>query len=339
MRRRIVTGTVLLAAGLALPAAIFPTSTRGQPPKSELEWVFGTDVKVRPGGEQDWFKAVKFGIEFYRDDSHDAVIAISDGGFIAVTPRGPLAEKPGLKWLTAHDLNARQADEAEFTKKTKKYGVELWRDQFLNRLLYTAQTKALAYAPVPPGLVTDRGPVWHHGLSCKVRAPEQTTFEGARSIGLEVFKDENTGGLVYITEKGSIATGTAPAQPPATNQILPPKAEYGLVLRVRGANESDFTEKTRKIAVEVFSDPNANNQLVYLTETGSVAVAPKPGSYREGKTGVRWSAGRGLRVRKPGETNFDSKTTKYGLEVFEDNRTGHLIFLTETGSISVLPKS
>ena len=32
------------------------------------------------------------------------------------------------------------------------------------------------------------------------------------------------------------------------------------------------------------------------------------------------------------------KAKKYGIEVFEDNRTGNLLFLSETGSIAVLPK-
>jgi len=335
----IVTGLAVLTAGLVLTLA-GPGGVTAQNQKvteAELEWLAGTDVRVRPGGESDWPKAIKFGVETYRDNVTKAVIAISDGGSIAVAPAGALAAARGLKWLTAHDLNARKAGEVEFTSKTRKYGVELWRDLALNRLLYTAETKSLAFAPIPPGLVTDKGPVWHHGLEPKVRALDQTTFENARKLGLEVFKDENTGGLIYITETGSIAAAPAPASPPDKTKVLPPKPEYGLVLRVRGADEKEFSDKTKKIGLEVFSDPNAGNQLLYLTETGSVAVAPKPANYLDGR-GVTWLSGRGLRVRKPGEKEFDDKTTKYGLEVFQDNRTGHLIFITETGSIAVLPK-
>ena len=40
---------------------------------------------------------------------------------------------------------------------------------------------------------------------------------------------------------------------------------------------------------------------------------------------------------KGGEKEFE-KAKKYGIEVFEDNRTGNLIFLSETGAIAVLPK-
>ena len=44
-----------------------------------------------------------------------------------------------------------------------------------------------------------------------------------------------------------------------------------------------------------------------------------------------------LTARKGGEKDFD-KAKKFGIEVFQDNRTGNLIFISETGSIAVLPK-
>ena len=43
-------------------------------------------------------------------------------------------------------------------------------------------------------------------------------------------------------------------------------------------------------------------------------------------------------VIKAGEKEFD-KAKKYGIEVFEDNRTGNLIFISETGSVAVLLRS
>src|SRR5262249_10480169 len=52
-----------------------------------------------------------------------------------------------------------------------------------------------------------------------------------------------------------------------------PKWLHGLDLRVRKGGEADFTKETKKIGVEVFRDEN-NNNLVYITETGSIAVAP-----------------------------------------------------------------
>src|SRR5439155_457972 len=122
---------------------------------------------------------------------------------------------------------------------------------------------------------TDKGPPpkFLYGHDLKVRPGGQRDWYKAAKIGLEVFKDENTGGLVYITETGSVATAAAPAVQPDPKKVAPPKPVYGLTLRVRGADEPDFTDKTKKYGVEVFEDPNANT-LFYISETGSIAVVP-----------------------------------------------------------------
>ena len=53
------------------------------------------------------------------------------------------------------------------------------------------------------------------------------------------------------------------------------------------------------------------------------------------KKGVSWKGAMNLRARKGGEKDFE-KAKKYGIEVFEDNRNGNLIFISETGSIAVM---
>jgi hypothetical protein len=242
-----------------------------------------------------------------------------------------------LKWLTGHDLSARKAGEVEFTQKTKKFGVELWRDLRSNKLLYGCESGSIAFAPVPGELVTDKGPRWHHGFEMRVRELDQKTFDNAKKFGVEVDRDENTGGLIYITQIGAIAAAPAPATAPDPKKIAAPKHAYGLNLRVRGANEPNFIEKTtKKIGLEVFEDPNANNLLIYITETGSIATAPNPGKFMDVK-GVTWKSGMALQARKADEKSLDI-AKKYGIEVFVDNRTGNLIFISETGSIAVLPK-
>ncbi|HEV3262126.1 MAG TPA: hypothetical protein VG013_35065 [Gemmataceae bacterium] len=52
-----------------------------------------------------------------------------------------------------------------------------------------------------------------------------------------------------------------------------PKFLHGLDLKVRKGGESDFTDKTPKIGVEVFRDEN-NGNLIYISESGSIAVVP-----------------------------------------------------------------
>lgn len=325
----LATGLVILAGGLE-PAAAQPNSDKGPPPK----FLYGHDLKVRPGGKRDWVDAVKVGVEVFHHESTGSTIGISDKGAISVFPYVAVGSDKNSKWHTAHDLKVRKAGEPEFTQKTKAWGVEVFRDLGSNRLLYICESGSIDFAPVPGNLAADKGPKWHHALEAKVRSPEQETFADAKSYGIEVFKDENTGGLIYITETGSIATAPAPAETPDPKKIAPPKPLYGLVLRVRGADEKEFTDKTKKVSVEVFEDPNANT-LFYITQSGSVAVVPgeKIGEER----GVTWKSAMNLRARKAGEKDFD-KAQKFGIEVFEDNRTGNLIFMCETGSIAVLPK-
>ncbi|MBY0458694.1 MAG: hypothetical protein K2V38_15250, partial [Gemmataceae bacterium] len=69
----------------------------------------------------------------------------------------------------------------------------------------------------------------------------------------------------------------------------------------------------------------------------AVATAPNPGKFPADAKGVTWRSAMALAARKAGEKEFD-KAKKYGVEVFEDNRTGNLIFISETGSIAVLVK-
>ena len=56
----------------------------------------------------------------------------------------------------------------------------------------------------------------------------------------------------------------------------------------------------------------------------------------KGKVPV-WRHGMELKVRKSGEADFGRDTKKIGIEVFQDENNGNLIYLTETGSIAVVP--
>jgi hypothetical protein len=50
-----------------------------------------------------------------------------------------------------------------------------------------------------------------------------------------------------------------------------------------------------------------------------------------------WTHGLDLKVRKGGEEDFNKDTKKYGIEVFKDENTGYLVYISETGSIAVVP--
>jgi hypothetical protein len=49
-----------------------------------------------------------------------------------------------------------------------------------------------------------------------------------------------------------------------------------------------------------------------------------------------WKHGIEIRVRKAGEADFTKESKRFGIEVYEDENNGNLIYLTETGSIAVV---
>ena len=50
-----------------------------------------------------------------------------------------------------------------------------------------------------------KSPSWSHAFDLKCRSSKEPIFEKARAFGIEVFRDENNGNWVYISETGSIA--------------------------------------------------------------------------------------------------------------------------------------
>jgi hypothetical protein len=121
-----------------------------------------------------------------------------------------------------------------------------------------------------------------------------------------------------------------PSPRAASGRNAGPKLLYELMLDMRSAEPGKLTERTRQLAVTVFEDPDADS-LLYLTHTGSFAVAANV--FRESdKHGAELKNSLNARSRKGGETRT------YGIEVFVDSRTGHRIFISETGSIAVLAK-
>lgn len=52
---------------------------------------------------------------------------------------------------------------------------------------------------------TSKKPYWLHGIDLKVRKAGESEWKDAKGYGIEVFRDENNGNLVYISETGSIS--------------------------------------------------------------------------------------------------------------------------------------
>jgi hypothetical protein len=60
------------------------------------------------------------------------------------------------------------------------------------------------------------------------------------------------------------------------------------------------------------------------------------GSEEKGKPPV-WKHGFEVKVRKTGEKDFRLETKGIGIEVYQDESNGNLIYVSETGSIAVVP--
>lgn len=70
----------------------------------------------------------------------------------------------------------------------------------------------------------------------------------------------------------ALATSVGRSQlPAAIAQAKSAKNTHGLVLRVRNFDETDFTDKSKRYAIEVWRDEN-NGNLIYISDTGSIAV-------------------------------------------------------------------
>jgi hypothetical protein len=72
-------------------------------------------------------------------------------------------------------------------------------------LLGTLAAQNLPYVHGQEKKAEIKNPTWLHGMNIKARNSSETSFDKARTYGIEVFKDENNGNLIYISETGSIA--------------------------------------------------------------------------------------------------------------------------------------
>jgi len=50
----------------------------------------------------------------------------------------------GPKWLHAHELRVRKAGESDFTKDTKKWSIEVFKDENNGNLIYICESGSIA---------------------------------------------------------------------------------------------------------------------------------------------------------------------------------------------------
>jgi hypothetical protein len=331
MRARI---TVLLAP-LVMSGVLLSVPVAAQPPAAaKPKWAAAHDLQVRKGKDTDWDKAPKQGVEAFEDPAAGSIVAINSVGNMAVATPDAVPNKKKADWSSALSFSVRTASEDKFSNSTALFGVEVFKNAFAGRLLYISERAGLALFQTATA-TGDKDPEFQYGLTLRVRKPGQTVFgPDAKAFGMEAYKDNNTGGLVYVTEGGMLAVAAAvPEKAPETKDVKKPKPLYGLECRVRKADEADFTDKTQKYGVEVFQDQNTGT-LIYISETGSIAAVPPPAEIKKDQK-LSWMHAMTLKARPGGEADF-AKARKFGIEVFTDMHTGYVVYVNETGSIAVL---
>lgn len=246
-------------------------------------------------------------------------------------PKAPL-------WSHAFDLSCRKFGESDFTKDTKKYGLEVFKDINNGLGVFICQTGDLAattnFDKVSPPIKDSKAPVWTAGLDLKARKAGELEFtDKTKTYALEVFYDENTGNWIYVTEVGRIAVATGTNNTP--KDLKSPKWLHSIDLKVRKGGEKEWKD-AKAYGLEIYQDMN-NDNLIYISETGAIAVVPGGAPEKADKKAPDWFHGQDLQCRKYGEPDFTKKTRKYGIEIFRDNYAGNWVILSETGNIAVLP--
>ena len=313
-------------------------------PKSkpkELQWTHAFDLSCRPYGKGNFDKDTpKFGVEAFRDNNNGLGLYISQTGSIALGGgfqdlKVPLTSK-GPDWITGLDLPAREAGVKEFNKSTKVHSMEIFRDPNTGNWLFITEKGNLATtAAKAAAAATNKAPKWIHSVDLLVRKGGVREWKDALKYGIEVYRDGNSGNLVYICQTGQIAIIPEIAQTKSDGKA--PEWLHGLDLACRRFDEPDFSKNTRKYGVEIFRDEN-NGNLMFITETGSLAVLPGNPALKAPTPKVnepQWTHGLNVKCRAIGEKEFSEKTRIFGIEVFRDDNVTATIYINELGNIAV----
>jgi hypothetical protein len=312
-----------------------------QAPPKKMELTHAFDLAARKYGEADITPTTqRFGVEAVRDLNTGKGMYVTEKGTFALCPgfeslkAGGAAK--GAAWITGLDLPARKPGEKEFTKTTKVHSLEIFRDPNTDAFVYITEAGNIAACDAGKrGTFGNKTPEFNHSIDLRNGGPKE--WNAASKIGIEVYKDANTGNLVYVTDGGYVAV--IPEAGEAKDKLKAPSWLYHLDFYVRKFDEPKFTKDTKRLGVEVFRD-ETNGSLIYACESGAIAVAPGGEKIAAPTPNVKdptWTHGWNVKARKYQEKDFTERTNEFGGEVFIDENAGMLVAVCETGAISVLP--
>jgi hypothetical protein len=332
------------AAGLATTGSpvVKPGPTPEGPPSvnSAGDWA----LSVRRGSEADFTRDTrKFAIQIIRDEKAGATLCVSETGAVRVLTdqaEGASEERKEPRWRHRLDLKVHSADDPDLKKDPHKFGVEVFRDDKDN-LFYVTETGGMAVVPSRFGKGGDpessgKAPRRRYWLRHQVRHAGEAKFSSStRMIRVEVFRDENNGHLLYVSESGDIAVVPAKFDK-GKNEGGGPDWVSGWTVQVRRAAEADFSPESKKYAFEVLRDDN-NGNLLYVTETGAIAVVPAQ-FVKKGEGEAEDKKPRSLYRLTVSLRRGEGETKKIGVEVYRDEHNGQTIYLSDKGAIDCLLK-
>ncbi len=332
---------IRLLAIVVMLVGLSAGSVVGQDKPKDLQWTHAFDLACRKFGEAEFSASTqKFGIEALRDLNNGLGLYVTERGGVALAPgfdalKLPVTAKAPI-WITGLDLPARKAGEKEFTKTTKIYCLEIFRDPNTDDTLYITADALVAAVPSKGKILANNmAPKWVHSVDLNVRKGGVKDWAGANKIGIEIYRDGNTGNLIYVSHTGSIAVVPETGETKANGKA--PSWLHGLDLSIRRPTEATFTKDTRKIGVEVFRD-ETNGNLIFVSETGALAALTGGEKLAAPTANVKepsWTHGWNVKARRFGEKEFSERTQTFGGEVFRDENLGAVITISDAGAISV----
>jgi hypothetical protein len=171
------------------------------------------NLKVRKAGDKDWDKAKRFGVEVFQDENNGTTVYISETGSIAIVGAKANGEGKGKDPVYQHglELSVRKVGEKAFGKDTRKIGIEVYQDHKNGALIYMTEAGNIGVVPGRSAKAGDAGgkakdPKYTHAFEVQVRRAGEAKFgPETKKVSCEVYKDENNGVVVYISDSGEIA--------------------------------------------------------------------------------------------------------------------------------------
>jgi hypothetical protein len=324
--------SLLSVVCLLLLPRLVPAGERDKEVRAEE--LYRLDLRARKPAEKEMPRDRRpVAVHVFLDRDDGRLFYVADGeNVLAVVAAGKDAGKSKDKTpRLSHRLllPVRTSDEEKFSEGIAKRSVEVYRDENNGNLVYLTPEGAIAVVAGVKPLAdkTDRGTKWLGRLRMKVREHSDDFGQATLHCSVEVYRDENTGCVIYAADKGGIAALAIDK----AGEAREAEWTHAVTFKARAPSEDDFTEKTTAFDAEVYFD-ESRDTFVYVTPSFRLAVVP-----------ARRKVAAGDKIEAPRwERRVRSKVAgagKWSAEEFFNPNTGDRLFVTAGGALAALPAS